>query len=428
MKQPTEKQKLNFPDDFLWGAATSAHQVEGGTHNQWSVWELENAKTLAERAKYELTWLPHWEESVKKLATDPDNYVSGQASDHFDRYEQDFDIVKGLNMNAFRFSIEWSRIEPNEGVWDPAAIDHYRNYIKALKSRGIEPVMTLMHWTLPTWFTDMGGFEKRRNIGYFVRFAEKVFAEYGADVRYVCTINEPEVYTSHSYYTGQWPPNKKSMFSMVRVYLNLAASHNRIAKLARRKHAKLQIGLTKNCAHHYPGDDARLSAWSAKVSEYIADYLFLDRIRKNLDWLGLNYYFSNRWYGYRVHNPNQKVSDLGWDMQPEHLQDVLERLHDKYGIPIIITENGVADREDTYRKWWIAQSILAMNRAIDNGVQLKGYLHWSLLDNFEWAYGKWPRFGLIHVDYRTGKRKPRASAIWFGKQIKVLRGLSNGVQ
>ena len=133
-----DQQKLRFPKRFYWGASTSAHQVEGGTHNQWSIWELENAVALAQRARYQDTWLPDWER-IEPQATDPKNYISGRATDHYSKYELDFDLLTKLNMNAFRFSIEWSRIEPEEGKWDTEAIEHYRKYLAALKERGIEP-------------------------------------------------------------------------------------------------------------------------------------------------------------------------------------------------------------------------------------------------------------------------------------------------
>lgn len=421
MKQQDKQLPFSFPKKFLWGAATSAHQVEGNTHNQWTVWELENAKALAERSRYEKMSLPNWKEEVEDLARDPSNYVSGVSTDHYNKYEEDFDIMQKLNMNAFRFSIEWSRIEPEQGKWNPAEIEHYRNYLKALKARGIEPMMTLMHWTLPTWFTDIGGFEKRRNVKYFVRFAEKVLDELSADVRYVCTINEPEVYTAEGWYTGNWPPNKRSKYKALRVYFNLAYAHNQVAKTAHRMGRRFKVGMSKNCAHHYPGDDAVLTRITAKVVIWASDYVFLNRVRRNLDWLGLNYYFSNRYYGYRAHNPNQRLSDMGWDMQPENIQFVIERLHDKYKVPIIVTENGLADHKDESRKWWILHTMIGIHKAAQNGAIVDGYLHWSLLDNFEWAHGKWPRFGLVHVDYKTLKRTPRPSALWYGQILKKVR-------
>ena len=155
--------------------------------------------------------------------------------------------------------------------------------------------------------------------------------------------------------------------------------------------------------------------------QYVQDDYFIKKVVRHCDFLGVNYYFSNRVYGYRVHNPEKNVSDLGWDMAPSDIEHVLVRLHDKYNKPILITENGVADQHDQHRKWWISQTLAGIHRAMREGVSVIGYIHWSLLDNFEWGFGKWPRFGLAAVNYATGERTLRPSAVWFGKIIKKLR-------
>ena len=170
------RENLSFPKRFLWGASTSAHQVEGGNHNNWTVWELENAKALASSARYKLEHLDNWS-NIKQQAVSPENYVSGRAIDHYTRYESDFDIAKKMHLNAFRCSIEWSRIEPEEGVWNAQEIEHYRQYFQSLRKRGIEPVVTLYHWTVPVWFAQKGAFARSGNVKYFVRFADKIFTE-----------------------------------------------------------------------------------------------------------------------------------------------------------------------------------------------------------------------------------------------------------
>lgn len=417
-KQP--KTKLQFPKRFLWGAATAAHQVEGDNHNQWSVWELENAKTKAAQSEYQLHDLDNWPD-IKSAAKRPDNYVSGSLADHYNQYEQDFDLLTKMHMNAYRFSVEWSRIEPEQGVWDAAAIDHYKRYVAALKKRNIEPVMTLFHFTLPAWFSERGGFEKRSNVMYFTRFAEKIVSELGKDIRFIITINEPDIYARESYRAGNWPPNRTSNWQMFRVLNNLAYAHRQVAKRLHGMNRRYKVSIAKNSAYSYAGDTAWLSHASAAVLQYMQDDYFLRKVVKHCDFLGVNYYFSNRVYGYRVHNPDIKVSDLGWDMSPSNIEYALERLYEKYKLPIIVTENGVADQGDEYRQWWITQTLAGMQRALDSGVDIQGYLHWSLLDNFEWAHGKWPRFGLAAVDYETGNRTLRPSAIWFGRVIKHLR-------
>jgi len=414
-------QPLMFPKQFYWGASTSAHQVEGGLHNQWTVWELENARALAEKAKYQSKYLPKWG-AVQAEAEDPANYISGHAVDHYNRYEKDFAALKKLNMNAFRFSIEWSRVEPEEGHWNAEAIAHYRKYLQALKEKDIEPFVTLWHWTVPVWFAEKGGFEKRRNIKYFVRFADKILQELGTDFGYVITLNEPEVYADQSYHRGVWPPQRQSKLLAGKVYLNMMSAHKKIYKIAHQFSNKFVVGIAKNCAHIYSGDDAFLTRHVSALAKFGAHSFWLGRPKKHLDFIGLNYYFTDRFYGYRVHNPNEKLSDLGWDMQPQNIEFVLEELYRRYKLPIIITENGLADRGDEYRKWWITQTLQAMAKALRKGVDLRGYLHWSLLDNFEWASGFWPRFGLLAVDRATMKRTARPSAVWFAGMLAKIQG------
>ena len=413
--------ELKFPKSFLWGVSTAAHQVEGGNHNQWSEWELENAKALAIRSTYQFEDLDNWP-AVKHVAKQPGNYVSGRTVNHYAQYEQDFDLARTMHMNAFRFSVEWSRIQPEEDAWNAEAVRHYKDYIVAMKKRGLEPVMTLFHFTLPIWFARRGGFERRANIRYFVEFVDRILEELGPSVRYIITINEPETYTYQSYVTGEWPPQRHKKLLALGVYRNLALAHNRAAGVIHKKSRKYKVSVAKNSMFVYPGDDAWLSRVSASVGQFIQDDYFLRQVYKTCDFLGVNYYMDARIYGYRMHNPQDKVSDLGWDMEPQNIELVLKRLHDKYHLPIMITENGVADAADQYRQWWLTQTIMALQKAMESGVEVLGYLHWSLLDNFEWDKGTWPRFGLFAVDYATGARTPRPSALWLARVLKKIRG------
>ena len=416
------RQPIRFPDTFLWGASISAHQVEGGNHNQWSVWELEHAKSLAAQAPYHFGELESWEH-IAKQAKDPNNYVSGKACDHRNRYEQDFELLKKLNMNTLRFSVEWSRIQPTEDSWDVEAIAYYREYVRSLRAKGITPVVTLFHFTLPVWFSDRGGFARRVNLKYYERFVTKVMDELGPHIEWIITINEPEVYANQSYLYGMWPPAVTNRRSMMAVLENLIRAHKRATKIIRSYGSRYKVSMAYNIANTYPGDDARLSMWSATVGQRTGNYA-LWRTRKSIDFIGLNYYFSNRVYGYRTHNPNSAVNDLGWDMQPADIRYVLESLADRYNLPILITENGLADAKDEYRQWWLMETLRAVHQSVKSGVNVLGYLHWSLLDNFEWDKGFWPRFGLYEVDYVTMKRKPRRSAQLLARAIKSFQGKS----
>ena len=409
---------LRFPKRFLWGAATAAHQVEGGLHNNWTVWELENARSLAAQAPYKFRDLDNWSE-IAHDAQNSANYVSGKAVDHFRRFEEDFQLLKDLGLSAFRFSIEWSRLEPEEGRWSVEAIDYYRNYLKTMKKMGITPIVTLFHFTLPVWFAEKGGFEKRRNVKYFERFVKKILEELGADISWIISINEPTVYMSEGYVTGDYPPNKTGVALALRVLLNLIYAHRQVYRLTK-KNRRWRVSMAHHLIHFYAGDDAWLSRMSARVANYGANTFTVKRVIRQSDFLAVNHYFSHRIYGYRVHDQDDHTSDLGWSLLPSGLQYVLEDLGERYDLPVMVTESGLADTDDSQRKWWISETIKAMDAAMKNGVKLLGYLHWSLLDNFEWNKGFWPKFGLIAVDRRTMKRTVRPSAKWYGAVVRKL--------
>ncbi len=413
---------LKFPKKFLWGASTSAHQVEGGQRNQWTVWELDNARSLATRAPYRFDELENWS-VIAREAKNPNNYVSGRGVDHYRRYAEDFDMLGQMGLNSFRFSIEWSRIEPNQGTWDAKEIEHYRTYLRELKKRGITPVVTLFHFTLPVWFAELGGFEKRRNVKYFVQFVEKVFEELGRELKYVITINEPTVYVSQGYEQGNWPPNQSSGKLAFRVLENLILAHKKVYALAQgSEHARrLKLSMAHHVVYFYPGDDARLTRMTTWWKDFQENAWVIRRVRKQSDFLAVNYYQAFRIYGTRAHNSEVLTqNDLGWDMQPDLLEYLLKDLWEQHRLPIMVTENGVADADDAKRIGWLKESIAAMHRALQSGVKVIGYQHWSLLDNFEWDKGYWAKFGLVAVNRRTMERSLRQSGEWYGKIVKRL--------
>jgi beta-glucosidase len=417
----TEKKlQFHFPKKFLWGASVSTHQVEGGNHNQWTVWELETAQVKAAQAPYNYKHLAMWDE-LKSEATKPETYVSGHACDHYNRYSHDFDIAKALHFNTLRTGIEWSRIEPEEGKFNAKAIDHYKKYFAELKNRGITPVITLWHWTMPVWFTDKGGFEKRRNLKYFYRYVNFITEGLGEYFQYVITINEPTVYTTQGYYSRIWPPEYRSPFLTVWVLLNLAKAHRKSYKIVKRQLPKAQVGLAHNCTYFYEGDESFITKVCVRAAHYFGNEWFINRVKRQQDFLGLNFYFCNRLKGYKVNNPNERLNDTGWDMQPQLLGNLITQLYEKYKQPVLVTESGVADKHDQHRKWWIGESIKSMDRAIKGGVKMLGYIHWSLLDNFEWEKGFWARFGLVEVNFKTQQRKVRPSAQWYSRFINSLK-------
>jgi len=391
-------ENLKFPDGFLWGAATSSHQVEGNTHNDWSEWEKSEKRTnylkssgLAD--KYGL-----------------DNFISGKACDHYNRYKEDFKLAKELGHNAHRFSIEWSRIEPEEGKFDEKEIQHYRDVIQSLRDLGLEPFVTLWHWPIPLWLRDMGGWKNEKTADYFARYAEAMVKALPG-IRFWVTLNEPEIYAFNSYLRGIWPPQARNPFTYFKVLKNLASGHNKAYPLIKAASPEAQVGIAKHNVWFEPADKSLVNRLLVKVADYLWNDYFLNLIEDFQDFIGLNHYFHNRVnWGFNK-NANEKVSDMGWELYPESIYHSLRDLV-KYNKPIYITENGLADAEDKNRAWFIEETLKHVSRGIEEGIDVRGYFYWSLLDNFEWDKGFWPRFGLVEVDYKTMERKPRRSAFF----------------
>lgn len=399
---------LKFPKKFYWGSATSSHQVEGNNHNDWSDWENKNTVRLARESASHFAHLPSWEFS-RRFAEEPKNYISGTACDHYHRYEEDFDLASSLGHNAHRFSIEWSRIEPEEGVFDKEALHHYHDVILALRKRNMEPFVTLWHWTLPVWLAEKGGIESPDFPEYFNRYTETIVKEFGRDVKFWITLNEPDVVASHAYMKGAWPPQKKNFFAYYRVLRNLISAH-KLAYLTIKKYdLDSEIGIAKHQVVFETARDTFINNSLKKISHYLWNTWFLNAIKDSQDFIGLNHYNRNVIDNGFGKNPNKRVTDFGWEFYPESLYQALIDLK-AYKKPIYITENGLADAKDSMREEFIEKALLATHRAMANGANVRGYLYWSLLDNFEWDKGYWLKFGLITVDRQTMKRTIRPSA------------------
>jgi len=392
-----ENQDTPFPKNFFWGAATSAHQAEGSNRNDWTEWERENARRLTEEAKKK-----QWSDFILQNYPNPlqeENYISGRACDHYNRFREDFDIARSLGHNAHRFSIEWSRIEPEEGKFDEREIEHYREVIRALRERGIEPFVTLWHWTLPSWVRDRGGWENKDTIRLFVRYCRRIVEAFSGDIKFWITLNEPNVYASHGYLKADWPPQKRSVVSYLRVMKNLAAAHRAAYQELKRAFPDVQVGIAQSVIY--------FSGLFSIVPSHFWNIWFLNKICSAQDFVGVNYYFSNRKQGER--------SDVDSPIDPRGLYYMAKQLG-RYHAPLFITENGIADARDEKRAHFIREHLQWLAKAMAEGVDVRGYFYWSLLDNFEWASGFWPRFGLVEVDYRTMERRIRQSA-WEYKKI-----------
>lgn len=359
---------LKFPKNFYWGTAMSAYQVEGGIKNDWSV-------------------------AGRK-------FDAGQACDHYHRFESDFDLAKQMNNNAHRFSIEWARIEPEQGKFDQKEIEHYRKVIVALRERGLEPFVTLYHWTLPIWFAEKGGWLNKDAPKYFERFVEKVVSEYKDLVKFWITLNEPNIYVFFSFFAGIWPPFKKSWFKSRKAFKQLTETHKKAYQIIHKISSDAKVGIA-----YQKGNSI--------IVNYEWIYKFLESIKNNQDFIGLDYYVGtftgSLWQ--KIFQRKQGLTDLNWQIYPKGIYYALKDLKKKYNKPIYITENGLADAKDEKRAKFIIEHLRWVHKAIKEGVDVRGYFHWSLMDNFEWAMRFAPRFGLIGIDYNHNlKRIPRQSS------------------
>ncbi|MBN3038075.1 MAG: glycoside hydrolase family 1 protein [Candidatus Omnitrophica bacterium] len=395
---------LIFPEGFFWGAATSSYQVEGAnTNNDWWLWEQQDGRIA-------------------------DGQRCALACNHYHLYNQDFDIAKELGHNMHRFSLEWSRIEPKRGEWNQEAVEHYRRVILALKERGMTPAVTLFHFCLPIWVSEMGGFENREIVSLFQRYVTKVCRELGEHINYWFTINEPMVFLYKGYFDKTWPPGKNIGFQFFRIIRHMVQAHNQayfaIHKISEQFPDKnTYVGLTKNVRIFQPyRGGSILDKLAAKFKDYFFNDYMMAKIfkssAKTIDFIGLNYY-TREFASLDILNPKElfresrskraDVTDLGWEIYPFGIYQALVKLK-KYGIPIVVAENGLADKEDKKRAKFILDHLVQIHQAIEDGADIIGYLHWSLLDNFEWADGYRARFGLVEVDYQSQQRTIRDSA------------------
>ncbi|MEL0337001.1 MAG: family 1 glycosylhydrolase [bacterium] len=411
---------MYFPKNFIWGTATAAHQVEGfNTNNNWYRWEHS------------------FDQNGKSRIHNSDK--SGDAADHWNLYKQDINLMKNIGVNAYRFSVEWSKIMPTINKIDQDAIDHYREVCIALIDSGLVPVVTLHHFTHPLWFEDLGGFEKEENIKYFLEFSELIFNELSDIVKYWCTINEPAVYVSQGYFNGVFPPGKKDPLLAGEVMKNLLYAHTEVYHLLKslKNGDQSQIGLVKNITQFDPLRRWHVLDWYfSKILNDIftnstIDLLLNGEFRfylpgmadlsytntkaiKALDFIGLNYY--SRWHVKGHLNPNEPFTfekrkqdiqtDMPYSIYPEGFYKALNTVS-KLEMPIIVTENGIADDKDDRRKLFINRYLYALFQAMQDGLIVNGYFYWSLMDNFEWAEGYSMKFGLYEVDFSSQDRNLR---------------------
>jgi beta-glucosidase len=430
---------------FLWGVATSSHQIEGGNSaNDWWAWELAGNIESGE--------------------------VSGSATDHRNRFEEDLRNAASLGLNTYRFSIEWSRLEPFEGHWDQEAFDWYGRIISLCEQLGLMPMVTLHHFTLPKWLADKGGVTYEHFADRFKGYVRKVALTFGSRVPLWCTVNEPMLLVIGAYMGAIMPPARSNPKQVAAGHRGMLKAHvvayDTLHKTITHregpwKDVPLQVGFAHNMIDFQPLHRFSVREWlMAKVFHRYYNMAWLRAVtgrrqnfgvwfvlpkprqvwaargRKTVDFIGINYYmkaypcwgpqkeegaqfvqFHNLPLGIRFSRAQDKVSDLGWPIHPRGLGKMI-RLVARFGLPIYVTENGVADSRDQFRAQFIQDHVSEIARARSRGADVRGYYHWSLLDNFEWIKGFGPRFGLWAVDYSTKERTPRASTQVYAQIVK----------
>lgn len=386
------EKKAVFPQGFLWGSATAAHQVEGGNLNDWTEWEMRGGS----------------------------KDLSGKTCNHWDiqQFKGDVERMRILGLNAYRMSLEWSRIMPSPGIINESALSHYREMLKILRQAGISTMVTLHHFTNPIWFVKSGNWSKAP-LEPFYAYVDAVTKFLAQDVDYWNTFNEPLVLVLVGYLMGQWPPGQKGRLDLAfRLRKRFAEAHNEVYRIAKRNTGR-PVGLVHNFASYEAAHDWAIERAFARVVDKISNRWIIEHTQN--DFLGVNFYMRQLFDGLRLLLPasgNGKKSDFGWEIVPQSLTRVLLGLK-QYNLPIYITENGVADAKDAMRADFIRDHVQAIRLAMQAGMDVRGYFHWSLLDNFEWAEGYTKRFGLIEVNFKTQERRIRQSAYAYRDIIKA---------
>jgi beta-glucosidase len=380
--------EISFPEGFLWGAATAAHQIEGGNVNNDS-WAREH---------------------------DPNSGFSessGDACDSLHRWPEDIELIAAMGLGAYRFSLEWSRIEPAEGEFSIAALDYYRRICAACRERDIVPVVTFHHFTTPIWFTARGGWEAADAPETFSRFVTRAGAHLGDLIGWACTINELNLIGVTGYDLGSSPPEVKDTFVRhLAVNEAIVRAHRLGVGALRSGPGDFPVGLTLSMDEMVaePGGESVLEA----AREILEDRFF--RATDGDDFIGVQCY-SRVHFGPEGQAPNEPgvpTTQMGYEYWPQGVEHCARRAAAMTGVPVLLTESGIATEDDAERITYLAEVLRGVRRALDDGVDIRGYFVWSLLDNFEWSHGFGPKFGLHSVDRETFARHPKPSASWFG--------------
>jgi len=380
--------EISFPEGFLWGTATAAHQIEGGNfNNDWWAWEHNPDSGCAES--------------------------SGDACDSLRRWPEDIDLVAAMGLQAYRFSLEWSRIEPAEGEYSLAALDYYRRICATCRERGIVPVVTFHHFTTPTWLAARGGWEAVDAPEAFSAFVTRAAAHIGDLIGWACTINELNLIGVMGYALGSSPPGVKDDFVRhLAVNDSIVRAHRLGVEALRAGPGTYPVGMTISMDEMVaePGGEVVLEA----AREILEDRFF--RATGGDDFIGVQCYSRVHFgpEGQAPNDPEVPVTQMGYEYWPQGVGYCARRAAEMTGIPVLLTESGIATDDDAERIAYLAEVLRGVRRAIHDGVDIRGYFVWSLLDNFEWSNGFGPKFGLHSIDPTSFDRRPKPSAAWFG--------------
>ncbi len=436
---------LSFPADFVWGVATSSFQIEG-------------AAALDGKGP------SIWDHFCRVPGAIADGSNGDLACDHVHRWAGDLDIVQRLGVDAYRFSVSWPRVQPTgSGAWNTAGLDFYERLVDGLLERGVAPYLTLNHWDLPQALQDQGGWANRDTVHRFVDYARGMAARLGDRVASITTHNEPWVVAVLGHETGIFAPGIQDRGQAMQAAHHLLLSHGLALQALRADGCASALGIVLNLSPVQPAsptpadidqarlEDGRLVRWymdplfHGRYPQDIVDFLGADApqvasgdmaiIAQTMDFLGVNYYTRavvSAQGPWDAHQSGLELTDMGWEVYPEGLTELLLRLHRDYAVPpLFVTENGGAFKDrledgrihDAGRTAYIASHIAAVGEALRQGVPMAGYMVWSLLDNFEWASGYEKRFGIVHVDYPTQQRTLKDSAQWYREFLLQQRAL-----
>lgn len=420
---------MAFPKDFLWGAATASAQIEGG----WN----EDGRTPS-----------IWDVAPKgRIKGDASCHV---ACDHYHRWREDIALMKELGLKSYRFSVSWSRVMPEKGRINPKGIAFYSDLVEELRKNDIEPIVTIYHWDLPLWVQEMGGWMSKAIISLFADYTKVVVDALSDRVTYWLPMNEPQCFIMNGHMVGAHAPFLKHYLALPKLTRNcLSAFHQSVEIIRTVAKTPPKIGIAIAASAFIPENEslemiavARHKSFHYKSgvmsNRWWSDPLFLGKtvraygiyslqkadipnIQTKLDFIGLNVYspFGENWNGTNDSVPSEKKNFLGWVNDGRCLYWTIRFFHERYALPVMVTENGLCDDDltvaddripDEKRVNYIREYLGNVKRAVDEGIPVLGYQYWSLMDNFEWAEGYGPRFGIIHVDFETQKRTPKDSA------------------